>query len=290
MPTQTDDRFSGASPSSREGLDRLRTILDRPGRVLIGFSGGIDSAFLLWAALDRLGTERVLAVTGVSPSLSEEQLAEAERQAREIGAPHRLVPTAELADPLYLANAPDRCYHCKHELYGRLRELARAEGFDRVLDGSNLDDTRDVRPGFRAIRELGVESPLLEARLGKVAIRELSRIAGLSAWDRPAAPCLSSRVPHGVPITVSLLSRIERGEALVRHFVQGPVRLRTRGDEALIEVEPGAVAALLAPGARDAVRAGLLAIGYARVSVDPDGYRQGGADKPTGAAPIPLAE
>ncbi len=290
MPTNPEKSFAGVSETARDGLARLRERLSRPGRVLVGYSGGIDSAFLLWAALDALGPERVLGVTGVSPSLSEEQLAEATRQAREMGAPHRLVPTAEVSDPVYLANAPDRCYHCKHELYGRLVEVARAEAFDRVLDGSNVDDTRDIRPGFRAIRELGVESPLLDAGLGKDAIRELSRAASLSAWDRPAAPCLSSRVPHGVPITVSLLSRIERGEALVRRFVEGPVRVRSRGDEARIEVESSAIAALLAPGTRDAVRDGLLAIGYARVLVDADGYRQGGADRATGRAPIRLTE
>lgn len=275
-------------PEARAGLDRLRASLSRPGRVLVGYSGGIDSTFLLWAALDTLGPDRVLGVTGVSPSLSRVQRDEAVRQAREMGAPHRLVETGEVGDPRYLANAADRCYHCKRELYSVLRAVARAEGFERLLDGSNLDDTRDVRPGFRAIRELGVESPLLDAGLGKGAVRALSRAAGLSAWDRPASPCLSSRVPHGTPITIALLSRIERGEALLRRFVEGPLRLRTRDGEARIEVAPSEIPRLLDPAAREAIDRGLRALGYARVTIDPDGYRQGGADRASPTPPIPL--
>lgn len=279
MP-QPDLAFSEVSQEAREGLGRLRAILSRYGRVLVGYSGGIDSTFLLWAALDSLGEDRVLGVTGVSPSLSEEQREVAARQAQEMGAPHRLIETAEAENPEYLANAVDRCYHCKSELYSRLATLARSEGFDHVLDGSNLDDTHDIRPGFRAIRELGVESPLLAAGLGKSAIRELSRAAGLRAWDRPASPCLSSRVPHGTPITLDLLSRIEKGEAFLRRFVRGPLRLRSRGEHARIEVDPSEVAVLLSPGTREAVEEGLRTIGYATITVDPDGYRQGGADRP----------
>ncbi len=288
MTQQLDSRFSNVSPEASEGLRRLRGILAECGRAVVGYSGGIDSTFLLWAALGRLGKEHVLGVTGVSPSLANAQLEEAVRQAREMGAPHRLIRTAEVEDPRYLANAPDRCYHCKSELYARLLEIARAEGFDRVLDGSNLDDTRDVRPGFRAIRERGVESPLLAARLGKDAIRELSRAAGLRAWDRPASPCLSSRVPHGTPITLETLSRIEKGEAFLRAYVRGPLRLRTRGRDARIEVDRAEIPALLAPGTREAVEEGLRALGYASVTVDPAGYRQGGADLPLPARRDPL--
>jgi uncharacterized protein len=278
MTPHPDSSFSTVSPQARDGLARLREGLGRHGRVVVGYSGGIDSTFLLWAALGRLGRDRVLGVTGISPSLADAQLEEAVRQAREIGAPHRLIRTAEVEDPAYLANAPDRCYHCKSELYERLVELARAEGFDRVLDGSNLDDTHDVRPGFRAIRELGVESPLLAAGLGKDVIRELSRAAGLRAWDRPASPCLSSRVPHGTPITLETLARIDKGEEFLRAFVRGPVRLRTRGRDARIEVDLAEVPALLAPGTREAVEEGLRALGYESVTIDPAGYRQGGAN------------
>lgn len=272
-----------AAPSAARGMDRLRDRLEALDRAVIGYSGGIDSAFLLWAATRLLGRQRVLGVTGVSASLAAEQLAVAERVAREIGAAHRLVPTRETEDPRYLANGADRCYHCKHELYATLARLARDEGYDAVLDGSNLDDTRDIRPGFRAIRELGVASPLLDAGLSKAEIRELSRLAGLSAWDRPASPCLSSRVPHGTPITLGVLSRVERGEAFLRTLVTGAVRLRTRGGEARIEVERSQIPLLTAPPAFEVVERELTRLGYTNVVVDPVGYRQGGADLP---API----
>lgn len=290
MSIEPDENVIAATPAAREGLARLRVLLAGYGRVVVAYSGGIDSAFLLWAALDRLGAANVLGVTGVSPSLSREQLDEAARQASAIGAPHRLIATDEVEDPSYLANAPDRCYHCKQELYTKLIALARAEGFERVLDGSNVDDTRDVRPGFRAIRELGVASPLLEAGLAKNEIRALSRAAGLSAWDRPASPCLSSRVPHGTPISVALLSRIDRGEALLRRHVAGPVRLRSHGGEARIEVDAAQIAALQRPATRAALQEGLRALGYMRVTIDAGGYRQGGADRPSVAQPIPLLE
>jgi pyridinium-3,5-biscarboxylic acid mononucleotide sulfurtransferase len=267
-----------AAPDAARGMDRLRARLEGLGRAVVGYSGGIDSAFLLWAATRVLGRDRVLGVTGVSASLSAEQHAVAERVAREIGAAHRLVETRETQDPHYLANDAERCYHCKHELYSTLARLARDEGYDAVLDGSNLDDTQDTRPGFRAIRELAVVSPLLEARLSKAQIRELSRLAGLSAWDRPASPCLSSRVPHGTPITLGLLSRVERGEAFLKTLVTGTVRLRTRGGEARIEVEHSQIPLLTAPPAFEQIERELTRLGYTNVVVDPGGYRQGGAD------------
>lgn len=274
---------AAASGDAALGLGRLRAGLARYRRAVVGYSGGIDSAFLLWAATRTLGAGRVLGVTGVSPSLSAEQREVALAQAAEMGAAHRLLETHEAENADYLANNPDRCYHCKSELYSRLLELARAEAFDVVLDGSNLDDTRDVRPGFRAIRELGVASPLLEAGLGKSAIRELSRLAGLSAWDRPASPCLSSRVPHGTPITLALLSRVERGEAFLRTLVTGAVRLRTRGGEARIEVDPSQIARLSEPETRARIERELGRLGYSTVVIDPHGYRMGGADLPAPA-------
>jgi uncharacterized protein len=267
-----------AAPDAAFGLNRLCARLEGLGRAVVGYSGGIDSAFLLWAATRVLGRDRVLGVTGVSASLSAEQQEVAERVAREIGAQHRLVPTRETEDPRYLANDAQRCYHCKHELYSTLARLARDEGYDAVLDGSNLDDTQDIRPGFRAIRELAVVSPLLEAGLSKAQIRDLSRLAGLSAWDRPASPCLSSRVPHGTPITLGLLSRVERGEAFLKTFVTGAVRLRTRHGEARIEVERSQIPLLTAPPAFEQIERELARLGYTNVVVDPVGYRQGGAD------------
>jgi len=280
MNTSLESVASAASPEAADGLSRLRANLAPYRRALVGYSGGIDSAFLLWAATRALGVESVLGVTGVSPSLSAEQREVALAQAAEIGAAHRLIETHEAENADYLANNADRCYHCKNELYSRLLELARAEQFDIVLDGSNLDDTRDIRPGFRAIRELGVASPLLEAGLAKREIRELSRLAGLSEWDRPASPCLSSRVPHGTPITLSLLSRVDRGEAYLKTLVTGAVRLRTRGEEARIEVEPSQISRLSEPAVRSNIERELGRLGYTNVVIDPHGYRMGGADLP----------
>ncbi len=280
MNPSLDTLAAAASPSAAAGLARLRANLAPYGRALVGYSGGIDSAFLLWAATRALGVDRVLGVTGVSPSLSAEQRDVALAQAAEMGAAHRLIETHEAENADYLANNADRCYHCKNELYSRLLDLACAEAYDIVLDGSNLDDVSDIRPGFRAIRELGVASPLLEAGLAKSEIRELSRLAGLSAWDRPASPCLSSRVPHGTPITLSLLSRVERGEVFLRSLVTGAVRLRTRGDEARIEVDPSQIARLAEPAMRQNVERELGRLGYAKIVIDPHGYRMGGADLP----------
>ena len=252
----------------------LEHALRRHASLLVAFSGGVDSAVVAVAARRVLGRDRMLAAIGVSASLPAMQRTRARAIAEAHDVPLHEVATDELADARYVANAPDRCYFCKRELWSHLTTLARTRGFAAVADGTIADDAQDHRPGRRAGVEHGVVTPLADAGLDKAAVRTLARALGLPNWDAPAAPCLSSRVLYGVTVTPERLRQVEAAEAVLREVgVTGDVRVRHRGGEARIEVEPDHFGRVRAHGPVIAGR--LHALGFARVTLDLMGYRRG---------------
>jgi len=258
-----------------EALQGLRKILSGIGPMVVGFSAGADSTLLLKVAHDVLG-EGVAGVTTVSPTLPGAEREEAGRLAREIGARHRFVPSGEMGDPQFLANSSRRCYFCRSDLFRILREEARALGFGAIAYGAQRDDLGEFRPGMEAAREYGARAPLLEAGLGKAEIRDLSRFLGLPTWDKPALACLSSRIPHGTPITLEDLGRVERAEAAVRSEGFRLFRVRTRGADARLEIAREEMGRLEDGRLRERLLRRVLEIGYSTVLIDPEGYRPGG--------------
>ncbi len=255
-------------------LGLLRRHLLGYGRVLLGYSGGVDSALLAVVARQALGPDRFLAVIGRSASYPEAQWRSAVELARRYEVPLLEVETGELADPRYLGNPTDRCYFCKTELWSRLGDVARGRGFDAIIDGTNADDLGEHRPGVRAAAEHRVRSPLAELGWSKAAVREASRRLGLPAWDAPAAPCLSSRVVYGLAITPRRLRQVEDGEAYLRGLgVAGDIRVRHHGAHARIEVVPDQMPLVRAEWA--AVAEQFETLGFDAVELDPAGYRRG---------------
>ena len=255
-------------------VERLRAALGGLERAVVCFSGGVDSTYLLAEAVGVLG-ERATGLTAVSPSLAPEEGADARRLASEIGARHVLVETFELDDPRYAANPVNRCYFCKHEVYGRAVAEARKLGAAHVLDGFNRDDRADWRPGRQAARELGVRSPLDETGFTKADIRAAARRLDLPVWDKPALACLSSRFPYGTEVTPARLTQVAACERVLRAHGFRVCRVRYFGPRARIEVAPEEVARLREPALLADVTARFRAAGFDDVEVDPEGYRQG---------------
>ena len=253
---------------------RLHSRLEEFDSLLIAYSGGVDSAYLAFAASRALG-DRMLCVTADSPSYPRRHREMAERIAREFGLPHEFIETSEMDRPEYRANPANRCYYCKTELYEHLSELATARGFSAIADGSNADDRGDYRPGRQAAREFGVKSPLDDADLTKGEIRELSRRAGLPTWDEPASACLSSRIPYQSEVTVGKLSMIERAEDALRRHGFRVCRVRHHDTVARLEIGRDEMARALDPEISAALVRELKAIGYQYVSLDLQGYRTG---------------
>jgi uncharacterized protein len=253
---------------------RLEAELRRAGRVIVAFSGGVDSSYLAYEARRVLGGD-ALAVTAESPSYPRSHREMAERIAREFSIPHRFVATNEMRSEAYRANAPDRCYHCKSELFEVLGRLREELGFDAVAYGVNRDDRGDFRPGHRAATERGVLSPFLDAELGKAEIRALSRSAGLPTADLPASACLSSRLPYGTAVTPERLEQVEAGEERLRELGFRQVRLRHHGALARVEVDPAELPRALDPSMAAAIVRALKPLGFRFVSLDLEGYRTG---------------
>lgn len=255
-------------------IRELRECLADLERVVVCFSGGVDSSYLLAQAVDVLGDD-ALALTAVSPSLATEEGEDARRLAEQLGARHVLVETFEVDDPRYAANPTNRCYFCKSEVYGKAVEEATRLGIAHVLDGFNVDDRDDLRPGRKAARELGVRSPLDAIGFNKADIREAARRIDLPVWDKPALACLSSRFPYGTQITPERLSQVNRCERVLRGLDFRVYRVRYHGDLARIEVGQDETERLLDGDVRDTVLREFRAAGFLYVAVDLQGYRMG---------------
>ena len=266
---------AGSAPQMQDKVSQLREQLAANAPLIVAYSGGVDSAYLLAEAHRVLG-EKVLGVIADSASLPRQALADALALAREIGAAVEVVRTTELDNPDYASNPMNRCYFCKAELFTRLDGLAAERGFKAIAYGENADDMKQVRPGRQAATEFSIIAPLRDAGLTKAEIRALSRELGLPTADAPAQPCLSSRIPHGTPVTTDALAAIERGEAFVRSLGFKVFRVRHLADAALsprakVQIAPEEMDRV--PAVAAAIRDGLRAAGYASVEIDPEGYR-----------------
>ena len=263
------------APRAAAKLERLKKALGRCESALVAYSGGVDSTFLLAVAREVFGP-RLLAVTAASPVVQPKEIAAAKRIARALGVKHEVIDTDEVMElEAFCTNPPERCYHCKQVLFSRLTQVAGERGLACVMEASNADDTGDYRPGLRAVKELAIRSPLIEARLTKADIRSLSREMGLPTWDKPSLACLASRFPYGERITVGKLAKVGKAEEYLLSLGFSSCRVRYYGALARIEVPKPEIGRLLGEGTRAKVLRRFKALGFSYVTVDLEGYRSG---------------
>jgi uncharacterized protein len=254
--------------------EKLFSLLKPMRHIIVAYSGGADSAYLAWAAHRVLGCN-ALAITADSASIPESHKQAAEEFARECGFRHEYIETREFDNPDYIKNDPNRCFHCKDELFTRLEIVARERGIEHIAYGVNADDLGDYRPGQKAAKLHQAEAPLVDAGLSKAEIRELSRLSGLSTWDRPAAACLSSRIPYGTPVTLENIKTVERGEEAIRQLGFRQFRVRFHGQLVRIEIAKDELATALTPEMAQRFVQIFKPLGFHYVTIDLEGYRQG---------------
>ena len=264
--------------------ERLRELFRTLESVIVAYSGGVDSSYVAYVANAELGA-RAVCITGQSASLPAYQNAEIDRVVKNFGLNHVTINTDELELPGYRANSGDRCYFCKDELYGKLESVARSRGIDHIFDGSTVDDLDDYRPGRQAAKQHAVRSPLIEVGLTKNEVRELSRRAMLPTWDKPASPCLSSRIAYGTPVTIERLQKVDRGEEILREFGFREFRVRHHDTLVRLEISPAEMDRVLQKEVIDQLAARFRELGFKYVTLDLNGFRSGSMNE---ALPISI--